>query len=229
MSLINATRYVLRVRTNVVLIAASACGYFFLAGLQTFGAEFIKEQYGVNQVLANVPLLVVGVGALAGVLAGGSIGDWLLKRGVLNARILTPGFAAVATAILFIPAIFTRQAVTALPYLTAAGFFLAAQNPPLDAARLDIMPPLLWGRAEAVRTLLRSLAIALAPLLFGAVSDYVFGGGRSGLQWTFAIMILPLGASAWLLFKGTKTYPGDVATAAACAASPDYAQREVTG
>ena len=219
MSLVNATRYVLRVRTNVVLIAASACGYFFLAGLQTFGAEFIKEQYGVNQVLANVPLLVVGVGALAGVLAGGSIGDWLLKRGVLNARILTPGFAAVATAILFIPAIFTRQAVTALPYLTAAGFFLAAQNPPLDAARLDIMPPLLWGRAEAVRTLLRSLAIALAPLLFGAVSDYVFGGGRSGLQWTFAIMILPLGASAWLLFKGTKTYPGDVATAAASAAS----------
>jgi MFS family permease len=229
MSLVNATRYVLRVRTNVVLIAASACGYFFLAGLQTFGAEFIKEQYGVNQVLANLPLLVVGVGALLGVLAGGSIGDWLLKRGVLNARILTPGFAAVATAILFIPAIFTRQAVTALPYLTAAGFFLAAQNPPLDAARLDIMPPLLWGRAEAVRTLLRSLAIALAPLLFGAVSDYVFGGGRSGLQWTFAIMILPLGASAWLLFKGTKTYPGDVATAAASAASPDYAQREVTG
>jgi len=42
-------------------------------------------------------------------------------------------------------------------------------------------------------------------------------------------MILPLGASAWLLFKGTKTYPGDVATAAASAASPDYAQREVTG
>ena len=228
MSLINATRYVLRVRTNVVLIAASACGYFFLAGLQTFGAEFIKEQYGVNQVLANVPLLVVGVGALAGVLAGGSIGDWLLKRGVLNARILTPGFAAVATAILFIPAIFTREAVSALPYLTAAGFFLAAQNPPLDAARLDIMPPLLWGRAEAVRTLLRSLAIALAPLLFGAVSDYVFGGGRSGLQWTFAIMILPLGASAWLLFKGTKTYPGDVATAAASASSSGYPRPEVS-
>ena len=224
MGLISATKYVLRVRTNVVLIAASACGYFFLAGLQTFGAEFIKEQYGVNQVLANLPLLVIGVGALAGVLAGGSIGDWLLKRGVLNARILTPGFAAVATAILFIPAIFTREAVTALPYLTAAGFFLAAQNPPLDAARLDIMPPLLWGRAEAVRTLLRSLAIALAPLLFGAVSDYVFGGGRSGLQWTFAIMILPLGASAWLLFKGTKTYPGDVATAAASANASGYPQ-----
>src|SRR5262249_53299587 len=86
-------------------------------------------------------------------------------------------------------------------------FFLGAQNPPLDAARLDIMPPLLWGRAEAVRTLLRSLAMALAPLLFGAVSDHVFGGGRSGLQWTFIVMILPLGASSWLLFQGLRRVP----------------------
>jgi predicted MFS family arabinose efflux permease len=231
MGLVRATQYVLRVRTNVVLILASACGYYFLAGLQTFGLEFSKEQYGIDQALASTLLLVVGAGAFAGVLTGGSLGDWLLKRGVLSARILTPAWAAVATTILFVPAIFTRQAVTAVPYLVAAAFFLASQNPPLDAARLDIMPPLLWGRAEAVRTLLRSLAIALAPLLFGAVSDYVFGGGRSGLQWTFAVMLLPLGASAWLLFKGRETYPRDVATAAASAqaqGSRGYPRREVS-
>jgi MFS family permease len=217
MGLVGATRYVLRVRTNVVLIAASACGYFFLAGLQTFGLEFSKEQYGIDQALASTLLLVVGAGAVAGVLFGGAVGDWLLKRGQLNARVITPAIAAALTVILFLPAIFTRGAVTAVPYLTAAAFFLGAQNPPLDAARLDIMPPLLWGRAEAVRTLLRSLAIALAPLLFGAVSDYVFGGGRSGLQWTFAIMLLPLAGSSWLLIKGLRTYPADVATAAASA------------
>jgi MFS family permease len=217
MGLVHATGYVLRVRTNVVLIAASACGYFFLAGLQTFGLEFSKEQYGIDQALASTLLLVVGAGALAGVLFGGAVGDWLLKRGQLNSRVLTPAVAAALTVILFVPAIFTRGAVTAVPYLTAAAFFLGAQNPPLDAARLDIMPPLLWGRAEAVRTLLRSLAIALAPLLFGAVSDYVFGGGRSGLQWTFVIMLLPLAGSSWLLFKGLRTYPADVATAAASA------------
>jgi MFS family permease len=226
MGLIRATQYVLRVRTNVVLIAASACGYFFLAGFQTFGLEFSKKQYGIDQALASTLILVVGAGALAGVLFGGAVGDWLLKRGRLNARVLTPAVAAALTAILFIPAIFTRGAVTAVPYLTAAAFFLGAQNPPLDAARLDIMPPLLWGRAEAVRTLLRSLAIALAPLLFGAVSDYVFGGGRSGLQWTFAVMLLPLAASSWLLFKGLRTYPADVATAAASAEAERAPPRE---
>jgi MFS family permease len=215
LNLIAATRYVLRIRTNVVLIAASACGYYFLAGVQTFGSEFAKDQYGINQALANLLLLVVGAGAVGGVLIGGATGDALLRRHHLNARIGTAAVAAAATTILFVPALFTRSAVTAVPYLAAAAFMLSAQNPPLDAARLDIMPPLLWGRAEAVRTLLRSLAQALAPLLFGAVSDHVFGGGRSGLQWTFVVMLVPLGASAVLLFRGLRHFPTDVASAAA--------------
>src|SRR5207245_189052 len=105
MGLVRATEYVLRVRTNVVLIAASACGYFFLAGFQTFGLEFSKKQYGIDQALASTLILVVGAGALGGVLFGGAAGDWLLKRGRLNARVITPAVAAALTAILFIPAI----------------------------------------------------------------------------------------------------------------------------
>jgi MFS family permease len=108
----------------------------------------------------------------------------------------------------------------AVPYLIFAVLFLSAQNPPLDAARLDIMPPYLWGRAEAVRTFLRGIAQALAPLLFGAVSDHVFGGGRSGLQWTFVVMLIPLLASAYLLFRALRTYPRDVASAAAISSEP---------
>jgi MFS family permease len=219
MNIIEATRYVLRIRTNLVLIFASALGYYFLAGVQTFGVEFVKEQYGVGQALANVVLLIVGVGALCGVLAGGAVGDRLLRRGRLNGRIYTAIGAAVLTPLLFAPALFTRSAGAALPYLIAAVLVLSAQNPPLDAARLDIMPPRLWGRAESVRTLLRSLAQALAPLLFGAVSDHVFGGGRAGLQWTFVVMLVPLAASAYLLFQGRKTYPRDVATAVASASA----------
>ena len=215
MNVISATRHVLRVRTNVILIAASACGYYFLAGVLTFGIEFTTEQYSIGQAVANLLLLVIGGGAILGVLAGGFVGDALVRRGRVDGRILVSAITATAATILFLPAIFSRAAGSALLYLTAAAFMLSAQNPPLDAARLDIMPPQLWGRAEAVRTLLRSLAQALAPLLFGAVSDYVFGGGRSGLQWTFFVMLLPLGASAFLLFKARDTYPVDVASAAA--------------
>jgi predicted MFS family arabinose efflux permease len=215
MNVIAATRHVLRVRTNVILIAASACGYYFLAGVLTFGIEFTTEQYSIGQAVANLLLLVIGGGAILGVLAGGFAGDALVRRGRVDGRILVSAITATAATILFFPAIFTRSAGSAVLYLSVAAFMLSAQNPPLDAARLDIMPPQLWGRAEAVRTLLRSLAQALAPLLFGAVSDYVFGGGRSGLQWTFGVMLLPLAASAFLLFKARATYPVDVASAAA--------------
>jgi MFS family permease len=215
MGLIAATRYMLRIRTNVVLIVASACGYYFLAGVQTFGVEFVTRQYGIDQALGTLVLLVVGGGGVVGVLAGGALGDLLLRRGRLEGRILVAAVAATAAVVLFVPAVFTRSAVSALPYITFAALALSAQNPPLDAARLDIMVPLLWGRAEGVRTFLRTVAQALAPLLFGGVSDYVFGGGRSALQWTFALMLLPLAASAYYLYRALPTYPSDVATAAA--------------
>ena len=95
-----------------------------------------------------------------------------------------------------------------------AVLMLSAQNPPIDAARLDIMPPALWGRAEGIRTFVRSGAQALAPLLFGAVSDLLSRGHPiSGLRWTFVIMLVPLGASALFLFRAMRTYPTDVATA----------------
>jgi MFS family permease len=230
MGLLTATRYILRIRTNVVLILASASGYFFLAGVQTFGVEFVTHQYGIDQALGTLVLLVVGAGGVIGVLAGGTLGDMLLRRGIFTGRILISAVAAAAAVGLFVPAIFTRHATTALPYITLAALFLSAQNPPLDAARLDIMVPLLWGRAEGVRTFLRTMAQAIAPVVFGGVSDYVFGGGRFGLQWTFALMLIPLSASAYFLFKGLATYPRDVATAAAAAqASSPRAETPLPG
>ena len=215
MNLWQATKAVLRIRTNVILIIASACGYFYLSGVETFGTEFVRQQYRIDQVLANFLLLVVGVGAVIGTLVAGGLSDRLLRGGYLNGRILVAALAAIGATSLFIPALVAHSAVTAVPYLTLAALLLAAQNPPIDAARLDIVPALLWGRAEAVRTVLRSLAQSLAPVLFGLTSDHVFGGGRHGLQWTFTVMLITMGASGVILLRALKTYPRDVATAAA--------------
>lgn len=214
MRLLAATRYVLRVRTNILLIVSGALGYYFLAGVQTFGVEFAKGQYHVNQALANLLMLVVGAGAGAGVLLGGPLGDRLLRRGRLHGRVLVAAIAAAFTPLLFVPALLSTSVLTALPYVVLAAMMLSAQNPPIDAARLDIMPAALWGRAEGVRTLIRSAAQALAPLLFGGLSD-LLGGGDTGLRWTFVIMLAPLAASAYFLFRAVRTVAVDVATAAA--------------
>jgi MFS family permease len=212
MGLVAAVRYVLAVKTNVVLILASALGYYFLAGVQTFGVEFVRQHYHVNAALANLLMLAIGAGAVVGVLAAGPLSDSWLRRGRLSSRVLVAAVAATATVLFFIPALLTSSLVTALPYVILAAAALSAQNPPIDAARLDIMPPGLWGRAEGIRTFLRTLAQSLAPLLFGFVSDSV------GLQDTFLIMLFPLAASAYFLFRGLRTYPTDVATAAAVTA-----------
>ena len=209
MNIFTMVRYVLAIRTNVLLIISGVCSYFFLTGVETFGLEFVKEQYHVQQLLGNLLMLIIGGGAILGVLVGGRLGDNLIKRGRLGGRVLVAAIAAIITTFLFVPAFATRSAMTALPYVIAAGFALTAQNPPIDAARLDIMPPLLWGRAEGVRSLFRTAAQALAPLAFGGLSDVI------GLRPTFAVMLVPFLASGIVLLWALRTYPTDVATASA--------------
>jgi MFS family permease len=215
LGIIEATRHILSIRTNVVMIVASAGGYFYLSGVQTFGTELAHDQYGINQAVANLVLLILGAGAVVGVLAGGWFGDRLLRRGMITGRLRVAWVAAVIAAVAFIPALATHKVLHAIPFLMLAALGLSGQNPPLDAARLDIMPAGLWGRAEGVRTLLRTLAQSIAPPLFGFVADVIFGGGKGALRWTFLIMLIPLAINAIWLFRAARTYPRDVATAAA--------------
>jgi hypothetical protein len=121
----------------------------------------------------------------------------------------------------------------ALPLYVVAGAAIAEPNPPLDAARLDIMVSGLWGRAESVRTLLRGVFEALAPLAFGFTSSALSGGAKPGLgtgvnvshtvisaartaalQKTFLIMLVPLVVAGLLMLRARRTYPSDVLTAA---------------
>lgn len=207
---------VLRVRTNLVLIIASSLGYFFFAGLRSFATLFTTHQYGVSNSVASLLVLVVGAGALAGVLIGGRVADRLLGRRRPNARVLVPTVCLLAVPVFAAPAIHSTTLLVALPLLICALILLGAVNPPLDAARLDIIHPYLWGRAEGVRTALRTLAEAPAPTLFGWVSSGVFTGSH-GLEYTLLFFLLPLIVAGLLGLVALRTYPKDVATAEASA------------
>ncbi len=83
--------------------------------------------------------------------AGGRpLSDGLLRRAT-STRLTIAAVAATAALVLFIPALVIHSAVTALPYVVLAAAALSAQNPPIEAARPDIMPPWLWVRAEGVQ------------------------------------------------------------------------------
>lgn len=232
MSLGRAIRYTLSVPTNMLLIIGSALGYFFFSGLQTFALLFVRGHYHADQATAELVLAMLVMGALVGTLISGRLTDALLRRGLLESRIYVPAICYLVAAALLIPGFVGRSLTPALWFDVAGAAFLSAANPGLDAARLDIMPPGLWGRAESTRTFLRSLAQALAPLAFGGLADVIAGiapaqapvgthpGAISpstarGLEISFLVMLVTLVAAGVFLLRARSTYPRDVATAAA--------------
>lgn len=233
MSLWRVLRYVLRIRTNLLLIVASSLGYFFFGGLRTFAILFIRGRFDVSQTVATGLFVVVGVGVIGGVLLGGRLADRLLGQGRLTARIVVGATGYIVAAVVLVPGVLVPTLAVAAPLYVVAALALGAPNPPLDAARLDVVGSRLWGRAESARTFLRSLLEAFAPLLFGYVSSLLGGsqasfgtgintthalvrsGEASGLGWTFLIMLGPLLVSGLLMLRARRSYPTDVASAAA--------------
>ena len=209
-----AIRYVLRIPTYVLLIVASSLGYFFFAGVRAFAFIYLTQHYDVSRGVLSGLLIVLGIGALAGVTLGGLLSEWLLRRRWFTARIVVPGAALFLSVLLLGPGIWTTSLAVGIVLLTFGSAALAAANPSIDAARLDIVHPRLWGRAESGRTALRAALEGAAPILFGLVSNWL-GGGEGGLERTYLLMLVPLLAASSLAIPARRAYPRDVATAGA--------------
>jgi MFS family permease len=227
-SLWRAVLYTLRIRTNLVLIIASAFGYFYFQGVETFGIVFVRARFGISQRVAVLFLVAIGLSALVGVVASGWLADRLLRRGRITARITIGGVSFLGAALLFLPGLLFRSLGVAMVFYVAAGIMFGSRDPPLDAARLDIMHHRLWGRAESVRTVLRRTMVASAAIVFGVLADQLgrgrplqgvhgFGAhaGAEGMRLTFLILLVFLLAGGLLTLSARRTYPGDVSTALA--------------
>jgi MFS family permease len=232
LGIVDAVKYILSIPTNIHLIISSALGYFFFSGLSTFALLFVRGHYHASQATAELVLALLVGGSLIGTLVSGRVTDAMLRRGVLEVRVLVPALCYLGATALLIPGLLGRHLTPSLWFDVGGATLLSAANPPLDAARLDIMPAGLWGRAESTRTVLRSLAQALAPIVFGGLADLIAGiapeqapigthpgvispGAARGLEISFLLLLGTLAAAGLFLLRARTTYPRDVATAAA--------------
>ena len=232
LGLVPAVRYILSIPTNVLMIVSSSFGYFYFSGLSTFALLFVRGHYHASQAAAELALGLLVVGAMIGTLVSGRVTDALLRRGFLEVRVWIPALCYLGASALLIPGVLGSHLMPAVWFDVAGASLLSAANPPLDAARLDIMPAGLWGRAESTRTVLRSLAQALAPLIFGGLSQLIAGifpaqapigthaglvspSVARGLEISFLLLLSTLVAGGLILLRARATYPQDVATAAA--------------
>lgn len=202
-----AMRYVLGVRSNLVLIVVSSLLYFFLAILRTFAAVFTRGQYDVGQAVGTMVLPLVGLGAVLGVLSGGRLGDRLMHTGRIGGRIVVGIVGYGLATVLFAPAFASTVLAVSLPLFFLGSVSLGLLNPPLDAARLDVIHHRMWGRSEGARTVGMLAATAAAPLVFGYVSEAI------GMQNAFLVMLGSLALAACLLVAALRSYPRDVAAA----------------
>lgn len=225
-----AIRYVLSIRTNVVLIIASAMAYYYVAGLQAFIVVFLRGRYDLGQGTATLLLILVGVAVVVGTLITGPLSDRFVRRGRITSRPVIGGLACLFAVVFAVPGLSLTVFAVAFPILLLSAVGIGGANPPLDAARLDVMHSRLWGRAESVRNFVQTLLKASAPLLFGYLSvvlsppgsdpNQVQGGGAIGLTRALMVMLGVLViAGLLLLVVARRTYPRDVATAVASEAA----------
>ncbi|WP_156885296.1 MFS transporter [Acidihalobacter ferrooxydans] len=219
-SWIQTARYILSIRTNVILLAGSVASYFYFAGLLTFAVLYLMERFELNTDAASMIFLATGSGGIIGVLMSGWLADWLLRRDVIAARVWTSAGAFFLAVVAFLPAFLLPELPVAAALFFFAALGLGATNAPLNAARLDIMHSRLWGRAEGLRNALRYIPVAFAPYIVGLISDLVDTGSRVqrqgiGLGLTFEFLLILLLVAGVMMFFAGLSYPRDVATAIA--------------
>jgi predicted MFS family arabinose efflux permease len=210
--------YLLSLPTYSLLIVASTLAYFFFSGSRAFAMIYFSPHYHLARSVVSALVIALGLGAIVGLLLGGYVSRRLLFRGYINARIIVPACALAIAVPFFAAGIWVHIAWIGVPLLVVGVAAMTAALAPIDAARLDIIHPRLWGRGEAGRMALRASFEGGAPLLFGAMSKWLAGGNTThGLLLTFEIMLLPMLIAALIVIPGLRTYPRDVATAAASA------------
>jgi sugar phosphate permease len=218
-----AVRHVLSIPTNVVIIVSSALAYFYVAGVQAFAIVYLRGKFDLSQEVATALLVVIGAGVIAGILATGHISDKLIARGHGTARPLVGGVCFLAAVVVFVPGFSTGSLLLAMPLLFVGAAALGGVNPPLDAARLDIVQSRLWGRAESIRTFCQNLLKAGSPLLFGYLSAVLGtgnngttvaqGGGAVGLNNAFLLLLALFVVAGIVLLVFRRGYLRDAATA----------------
>lgn len=209
MSVRQVVRYVLRIRSNLVLIIASALSYLFLAGVQTFAFAFAGEHLHLGRTGSMIVLLGLGAGAVLGVLLSGRLADHLIARGHLNARPLVAAITLAAATVFFVPGVLLSTIWLAVPLLILGAVALGGTNPPLDSARLDVIHHNAWGRTEGIRGSARLTGYAVAPLLVGSLSVPL------GIAPAFALLTSALAIAALVVTLALRYYPYDVSAAIA--------------
>lgn len=185
-------------------VLALTISQLLLNGLQFWGVPYFKRVHHMSPAGAGAVTGLLGLGAVVGILGGGMLADRLLRRGVLCARVYVVAFGSIAATGLLMPAFASTDLRLTAPLLFAGGALLTLPVAPAEALVSDVVVAELRGRAAAVRSVVRALSAAGAPLI-GLLSQAM--GLRAAL-----VIFSPIYALGGLvMLAAVRHYPRDIA------------------
>lgn len=195
---------VVRVPTFDVTLLTQALTTFFTRGMGVWLAVFFVRYHDMSLASASGTVALLGLGALVGSLAGGYLGDALVRRGYRTGRVALAGATITASSVLFVPTFITDATGLMLITFVLAALLIFPGQPLINAVTANVIHPKLRGRSSSTDWFVQTLAGALGVLTFGVLADSV------GLRASF-LYVVPFVAIAGLalLLLGPRFLPRD--------------------
>ena len=215
-----ATYRTLWENSTYVLVTIGFIAYTFaLGGLVGWIPAFLERYDGMTTVGANDVFGAVTVASgLLGTLAGGFLGDYLLRY-TKHAYLWLSGLCMFAGAPITVFALASRDITVFLPVISLAEFFLFLNTGPLNAVLVGCVGAEIRATAMAVNIFfIHALGDAISPPIIGLLSDRI-GLFRATLV-APAMMLVSGGVLLWAIRLQTpaRAIPTD-ATAPGCCSS----------
>ena len=174
---------------------------FSLGGIQVWMPQFLfsERHYSLERANLMFGLIVVLDGIVAS-LAGGWLGDYLLRR-TKSAYYLVSAISMALGVPFMIAALFSSGRLM-VPAIGVAAFFLLLNTSPLNAAVINSVDAHIRATAISVNIfVIHILGDVPSPTMMGWVADH-----RS-LQAAFILPVIAMAVSSAILFSGMKYAP----------------------
>jgi MFS family permease len=174
---------------------------FSLGGIQVWMPQFLFSERGYSLEKANLMFgIIIVVDGILASLAGGWLGDYLLRRTKSSYYVISAVSMALGIPFMIVALFSTGRLM--VPAIGVAAFFLLLNTSPLNAAVINSVGAHIRATAIAVNIfIIHILGDVPSPTMMGWVADH------KSLQMAFVLPVIAMAISSAILFAGMKYAP----------------------
>lgn len=195
-----------KVKTNVYLFVQGLVGTIPWGAIPLFLIKYLNENRGFSIEQATTVFVFFGLGTVAGIIAGGTLGGKLFNKNEALVPILcsiTTLIGSLVALMIFVLPLGSNLPITIILGF-AASFILSITSPNVKKMLMDVNVPENRGAIYSVFNLTDSVGTGIGKLVGGALSVSV------GMTWALSISVVMWIPCAVLLLIMSYLFRGDI-------------------